>query len=295
MRRAARSRIVAAVVALLLAGCTVPPPLPEETYPPSPDARTHWVLRHRVVDVSGLRVVGQRLGHGEESTSVLLVDPATRRSEDCSVRLPDPGQGGPGNMVGEKINTRFDGHPAVRNGPGAEGAYLMWQLEDTSWVEVSCTSTDPEISIDRVAAAVDFEPTPIKIPFDLELPPGYEVSGIETDPQRPAGRFYLGRAGQPDADLVVSVGYPEFSTDPPGEPTTIGDHRARIDDDKEHPAVWLQSQGRWIHVGIAPSDTGPFPDRSADLPMLRSIAESISVARDLGEPRTWFSAEKVFG
>ena len=219
--RASALIAVAAVVSLSVAGCTAPPPVPTETPHPGPPARTHWELRHRLLDTAGLRVVGQQLDAGGESTTVRLTDPATAVSEDCYVALSVPGEGGPENRVGEQTSTTYDGHPAVRSGAGAEADYLMWRLEDDSWVEVSCGRFDSWTSIERVAAAVDLEPTPIMIPFDVELPDGYGVAAISNDLDQPSGRVHLGRLGRqpwsPEAELDVAYGAPELSTDPPGE------------------------------------------------------------------------------
>jgi len=291
--------ISTALLVLSLAGCTASTPRPTETYPPDPDARTHWELRHRLLDTKGMQVVGQRIGQSEESTSVRLVNAATNETDDCSVRLSEPGQGGPGNLVGEKISTTFDGHPAVRNGTGAEGDYLMWRLEDETWIEVSCSSADSRTRIDRVAAAVDLAPTPIMIPFDLELPAGYGVSAISNDLDQPGARVHLGRVGRkpgsPEAELAVSCGAPEVSSAPTGEPTTVGGRHVQVDDARTSPVVWVPEQGRWIFVGVETGDTGPYPNRSAELPALESLAESISFATDLADPTTWFAADGVLG
>lgn len=287
------------MLVLGLAGCTAGVPRPTESYPPDPDTRTHWELRHRVVDTKGLRVAGQRIGQEEESTSVRLVNAATQESDTCHVTLSEPGQGGPGNMVGEQITTTYDGHPAVRSGVGAEGDYLMWRLEDDTWIQVACDSSDARQSVDRVAAAVDLAPTPIMIPFDLELPAGYGVAAISNDLEQPGGRVYLGRLGRqpwsPGAELAVICGAPEVSSGPTGEPTTVGGRPVQIDDTETSPVVWVPEQGRWIFVGVETGDTGPYPNRSAEQPALESLAGSISFATDLADPTTWFAADGVFG
>jgi len=69
-----------------------------------------------------------------------------------------------------------------------------------------------------VAAAVDLAPTPIMIPFDVELPDGYAVAAISNDLDQPGGRVYAGRLGRqpwsPDAELAIICGAPEVSSDP---------------------------------------------------------------------------------
>ena len=283
--RASALVAVAAAVSLSVAGCTASPPLPTETPHPGPPARTHWELRHRLLDTAGLRVVGQQLDAAGESTTVRLTDAATAVSEDCYVALSVPGEGGPENRVGEQTGTTYDGHPAVRSGAGAEADYLLWRLEDDSWVEVSCGRFDSWTSIERVAAAVDLEPTPIMIPFDVELPDGYGVAAISNDLDQPSGRVHLGRLGRqpwsPEAELDVAYGAPELSTDPPGNPTTLAGRQARVDDTKTSPAVWVQEQGRWIFVGVTPATRARTRTARPSCRRCESLAERISFADDL--------------
>ena len=59
--------------------------------------------------------------------------------------------------------------------------------------------------------------------------------------------------------------------------------------------VWVPEQGRWVFIGVETGDTEPYPNRSAELPALESLAESVSFADDLADPTTWFAADGVFG
>lgn len=266
--------------------------MPEETASPDPQARTHWELRHRVVDGPGVEVTEQWLSGQEEGTSVALVG-ADQQREDCSVGVGSPAGPGPENMVGEKIETTFNGRPAVRNGVDAEGDYLMWQLPDQSWVTVSCSDEDSRESIDRVAAAVELAPTTIRVPVDLEVPDGVRPSLITVDSTSSTARIYLDATGDDErGDLVIMV---EDHDRPAGESTTISGRPAVVDDTKTSPVVWVQEQGTWIYVGASTGDTGPYPDRSGELPTIRALAESLTFARDLSAPTTWFPAQDVFG
>ena len=270
--------------------------MPDETFAPEPDARTHWVMRHRVAAGPGIEVVTQTLTDQQESTGVRLASQTTDRPDDCHVTVSNPGQDGPENMVGEKIETTFDGHPAVRNGAGAEAGYLMWQLPDRSWVLVSCSDDDTRASIDRLAGAVKFTPTTIRVPVDFEVPRGVRLSSISVDLASSSAQIYLNAFRTGDrGDLSITVGHPEETPNPDGQSTTIAGHPAAVFDGKISPTVWVQEQGRWIRVAAATSDTGPYPDRSGELPAVRALAESLTFARDLSDPTTWFSAEKVFG
>ena len=75
----------------------------------------------------------------------------------------------------------------------------------------------------------------------------------------------------------------------------MGGRPVQIDDTTTNPVVWVPEQGRWIFVGVETGDTGPYPNRSAELPALESLATSISFATDLADPTTWFAADGVFG
>lgn len=116
------------VAVMLLGGCGSDGGAPvADLNQPAP--RTTWALRHRVVESGQLKVTSTTIGPYEESTGVSL-GPGGGKS--CFVSVAAPGQGGPDLMVGEKVPTQFRGDAAVRNGSGAEGAYLTWQLADGS-------------------------------------------------------------------------------------------------------------------------------------------------------------------
>lgn len=283
---------------LVLSGCTTPAPAPDQAYVPVQDPPASWTLRHRLLDVADLRVVTQRISSGEESTGVTLTDPATRKAEDCYVVVAEPGTRGPDNMTGEKITTTFDGRPAVRNGTGAEADYLMWQLDDDSWVEVGCGSFDSRAAIDTVASAVELEAATLRIPLAVELPQDYQVSSIEVDLRRPGASLYLQPRRQQRGsrgDIMITYGFPDPAPQPTGAPTTLGGRPALTDDDTIAPSVWVQQHDHWILVSAFAGDTGPYPDRSDEIAILETLASSLSFPKDLGDPRTWFSAENVFG
>ena len=92
----------------------------------------------------------------------------------------------------------------MRNGAGAEGDYLLWQLDDGSWVEVRCSALGSRATIDRVAAAVAFESTTIRIPFDLELPEGYRAASVDVDLSSPGAQVCSGAHPSPPAGRATS-------------------------------------------------------------------------------------------
>lgn len=174
-------------VTLLVAACSTPPER-VDVQPAEPTPRTTWRLRHTVDESGGLQVTERRIGQYGESTTV-----GSRRdpSERCSVLLSVPGQGGPENKVGEKVPIQVGGRPGLRSGAGAEGEYLMWQLADGTWVDVSC---DPEdrAEIDELARAVRMRATSVDVPFALRmLPDGVRVSSISHDLEHGKAEVYL--------------------------------------------------------------------------------------------------------
>ncbi len=286
------------VVMVLLAGCVSHGGEPTQpTQPTGPAPRTTWALRHRVAESADLQVTSNTVGHYDESTGVAL---GPGGAESCFATVSSPGHGGPNNWVGEKVSTRFRGVPALRNGPGAEGSYLMWQLEDRSWVTVSCTDPGDSGPVDVVAAAVELKTSSIRLPFGLAaLPDGYGVAQIMQQRSPSTTSVYVGRArpqvGFAGSDLEI-VSQPDDPIDPPtGRAVTVGSRPALVSDDPKHPKVCVDVQDRHVCVRITPSDTGPYPDRSAEIPTLLDLAGALTYAADLDDQSTWFAAEEVFG
>ncbi len=139
----------------LITGCT-PEAEVAAPHPGEPSPRATWALRHRVVESSTVHIVAGGVSAYEEFTGVRV---GAKDGESCFVSVSAPGQGGPENLVGQKVSTRFEGRPALRNGSGAEGAYLMWQDADGSWVMVSCDEPDDPGPVDTVAKAVRMTPS----------------------------------------------------------------------------------------------------------------------------------------
>ena len=286
----------AAVLMVLLAGCGAPdqPPLDG---PPGP-VREHWALSHRVPESSTMRVVGQRMDHFSETTEVLLRSDRDGQSARCSVTVDAPGQGGPENMVGEQLPATVQGGPALRNGPGAEGDYLIWQRADGRWASSQCSEDGQQVFQDRLAEAVETKPSSIDLPLALRpLPAGYDLSSISQDRSTGLTRIDLGPAGpDPDGserDLVVT--FDDDPVDEEGRPITVGGRPATLDETPRDPDVCLVVQGHHVCVGTSQSDTGPYPDRSGEIPTLLAVAEALRFPDDLGERSTWFPAEEVFG
>lgn len=253
------------------------------------------------MESANLRVVGQHIDLYEESTSVVLGEGADGVGATCFASVSRPGSGGPGNMVGEKVPVRVHGRPGFRNGAGAEGDYLTWQLPDGSWVMASCDLAKDRSSVDAVAAAVQLRKSSIRLPVDPgTLPDGYGFSSIDQDLTRGSTSVYLGRVrpelGGPDADIIISY---ELGDDPlyrpAGRSTTIGGRPAMVNEKSSSPGVCVFVQRHFVCVDSYLSDTGPYPDRLDELPILMSIAEGLTYASDLDQRSTWFAADRALG
>ncbi|GAB2572817.1 hypothetical protein [Microlunatus antarcticus] len=290
--------LAGAATAVLLVGCGVPLQRPTdvgEQAPPGP-TREHWALSHRVPGSTSVRVVGQRVDAYAESTTVSLGRDASGAEVRCSVSVSAPGWGGPENMVGEKVPTTVQGRPAVRNGAGAEGDYLIWQRADGAWTQSMCEDEGQSAFQDRLAEIVVDEPSEILLPFDVSLPAGLEVSSVEQDV--PSGETTVrlagaGRVGTEEGALVLS--FDGELDQPEGRKTVINGRPAMIDETARFPGVCLDVQGHDVCVRTDASDTGPYPDRSAELPMIMALAESLRFPDDLEDRSSWTAAQDVFG
>lgn len=290
--------------AAVLTACTAPAGVPVEPSPSAgpaqPPRRTSWALEHSVVTSKQLRVTGRTVSDFEESTSVASGSSGSAGGSSCSVSLSVTGWGGPQNMVGEKVETRFRGRPAVRSGAGAEGDYLMWQRSDGRWVLVTCEQPGSAQLVDTVAAAVRFHPSSIALPFHLAaLPAGYVVSQVRSDSEGGSARVYVertgGRSGGDDAGIEISYETGAETTVPTGRAVTVNGRPALRNEEPRSPGVCVLVQQRYVCVRTASSDTGPYPDRTDELPTLTSIAASLRFAPDLGDSATWFAADHLVG
>ena len=75
----------------------------------------------------------------------------------------------------------------------------------------------------------------------------------------------------------------------------VGGHRASLDETPESPELCLEVQGHDVCVGTGSSDTGPYPDRSDEIPTMVAVAESLRFPADLADRSSWFAAQDVFG
>lgn len=283
--------VLAAAALVAAPACSAVSPDP----PPDPGpVRDTWQLGHRIPASSGLRVVGRSVTRWEESTQVRL---GPDDQDGCSVSWHPHGSYGPPDMVGAQVPVEVAGRPGVRNGDGAEGPYLMWQPPGRqAWASVSCyPAEDPAVHL-RVAEAVVWEPSSVLLPFDLTaLPAGYGVQGLS---DLRTGRSEVRIApplgtGPADAGLLLS--YDDPFAGGAARPVVVGGRSATLSGDPRWPRLCLLEQGHRVCVGAESSDTGPYPDRSAEVPVLLAVAEALRFPADLDDRSTWFAAEDVFG
>ena len=291
-----RRRCLGAVLAaVVLAGCGAGSSQPAEE--PLGPVREHWQLGQSVPESSTVRVVGQRLDGYSESSRVSFSTGRDGATTECAVTFYVPGWGGPENKVGEQVPTTVQGRPGVRNGAGAEGDYLIWQRPDGTWAESSCEDEGSSAFQDRLAALVTDEPSDVLLPFDVEaLPRGLRATSIQRDlgtgetTVRASGRAE--DFGRTRTDLVLTFDGP---FDEPGRATVIGGHPATVNESPKFPGLCLEVQGHDVCVGADSDDTGPYPDRSDELPVMTALAEALRFPDDLADRSSWFPAQDVFG
>ena len=292
----------AAVIAACGGPAATPPDPGPASEPPQPPPRTSWALGHRLPTSQNLRIVAQRIGFYDESTGVTLGRTTDGTDVECYVTVSVPGWGGPDNMVGEKIPTRVQGHPGYRSGKGAEGDYLMWRAAGDKWVMTSCQPPGGQRSISLVAAAVRMQKSSIAVPFGLRaLPDGWGIASVSDDRNQNTTKVFVGRSplparGLPESEIEISY---EGGADPLHKPSgrnlTVNGRPALLDETPRSPSLCVLVQGRHVCISSSLDDTGPYPDRSAEVPVLIAIAENLVFAKNLADRSTWLPAERVLG
>lgn len=293
-------RLVPALLLVALPACSAPTQLPPEGLStPEVAARTSWVLSRTVSESEGIRITGGNMGHYDEATHLSLGRDANGLDTACYVTVSAPGQGGPTSMVGEKVETTVNGSPGFRNGADAEAPYLMWRYRRGAWAMVHCSSAEGARSLDVIADAVQFKPSPMRLPFGLApLPGGYGLASVSSDSIQGSHAVYLGKViadfGHADPDIVVSYETGPLKVDQPaGRPTIVNGRPAVLDEDREAPGVCVTEQQRSVCVRIYASDTGPYPDRCDEIPTLVRLAEGLRFAADLDDRSTWLDSSKA--
>lgn len=286
--------MITLVAVLALTSCGISTPREGETGMPSPPRPTSWFLSHDVIASDRIKVAGGSINAWEQTIEVVVDANARQPADRCFVQADVSGQGGPDRWVGEKIPTSVRGVPALRNGAGAEGPYLMWQDGNRRWITVQC---EHEATTSVVANQVRTgRKSFLAVPFGLTPPDGYVVSSVNVtrDPLHVA--VLLDRVDHADTEaLSVTIDTTGQAGAPTGEPTTAGGHPALVTKDRQWPRICVahrQTPVAYVCVGVPPNDTGPYPDRTDDLPAIETIAASLRFA-DVDHLTTWFDADQA--
>lgn len=283
---------VLSVVVAVLTGCAGPMfPAREIEDPDAPPPPASWSLRHRVRETTDITVVSAGIDRYGEYSELAVRSPGRRTPDTCYVTAAVVGHGGPDDRVGEKVADSVRGRPALRGGAGAEAPYVIWQAADRRWIGVDCGT---ERSLSPAAARVETSRrTTLLLPVALDtLPAGFRVDGLDVGTEPAQLRLQLSGPG-PHDDLQVQLSPGPLSAEPSGDRTEVAGRPALRNDDPRFPGLCVLAGGdTYACVGPPASDTGPYPDRSDQVPTIETVARSLRFA-DLEDPRTWFEADSA--
>jgi len=265
--------------------------------------RGNWNQIHRVDLPAGWQVRNITVTADSESSEV---GPPTASPDDqtggCVTTVYGRGVGDPAAGADKRTPVEVNGIPGTYSTPGFDtNGGVVWQYADDSWAQVSCA--DRQQSVD-IAERVRFEVTTTRLPFELRsLPDGYQVRGVYPPvPDSDAQIFGAMDATSIDkrTDLryfgvVVSAGTTEipehiagWETDTiAGMPAVLSARDARL---------CLNPPGSPSHTVCIESGEGTPADLTKSLwpagrrELLVEVAESLKLAKNLDDQRTWFDA-----
>ena len=114
----------------------------------------------------------------------------------------------------------------------------------------------------------------------------------------PATRPHLGRVkaafGHAEPDIAISYETGALRvTDPQGSPIALDGRPAVLNEDREAPSVCVAEQQDHVCVRAYVSDTGPYPDRTEEIPTLLTLADGLRFAADLEDRSTWLESQNA--
>jgi hypothetical protein len=300
-----RTALVLAVAAVLIAvAIAVPTFLVNRTgIPADQRVRGNWNQIHRVDLPTGWEVRSITVTADSESTGV---GPPTASPDDqtggCVITVYGRGVGDPAAGAVKRTPVEVNGRPGTYAPPGMEtDGGVLWQYADDSWAQASCDGREQSLDL---AQRVRFEVTTSRLPFELRsLPDGYQVRAVYPPvPGSPDALFGAidatsldQRKDLPAFGVVVSAGTTEIPEHIAGwESDTIAGMPAVLS--ARDGRLCLNPPGSPTHTVCIESGEGTPADLTKSLwpagrrELLVEIAESLKLAENLDDQRTWFDA-----
>ena len=300
--------VVAVAVIFVALAIAVPSFLVNRTAVPA-DQRLpgNWNLIHRVDPPEAWVVRDRYVSTDREST---ILGPAGAIDEDaagsCNVLVF-----GPGVFVDEPIPADakpvdVNGRPRRRRGRSGIPVFVggvHWSYADEAWASVTCNENGTTRALE-IARRTAFGPEPFTSGLRLrELPRGFAPYSIMqwTADGRLTTALLL-KARDPDAEppSTITIGAAAGTeTVPPGLPGYEEDRIAG------YPAV-LNGREMWLALNVngcairiealggEPEDLTRSLWPAGRRELLVSVAEDLKLARNLGDPQTWFKAQDAF-
>ena len=306
-RRARRVAIGAATLVGLSAVALVPTVLVPRL-PVFVRQSGEWTFMHTVDPPEGWRALARSVSADREITE--LTNDARPNARTCvvSVSLPatdtfiSPDATVPENAVSVRGRPGFFSDSKVERVGG--GPYVAWRYADDGWAWVHCawlgTSVTPDATraeLVALARSVEFDRSPIALPFSLGPPP--EPFAVEALAEHADGRVEVKLAARPGATSEV-----ELSFSMPAEPgriqltnpvrLSVGGRTAVLSGNRDQSTLCFQVQGQRACLLASTSSDRAAPGALPEsvLATLTETAEVISFAPDITDRGTWSSADR---
>ncbi|WP_375424532.1 hypothetical protein [uncultured Friedmanniella sp.] len=306
-RRHRRRVLVVALAAVLLVVAVAGPGLfRRQTAVPVGRVPGNWNLIHRVDLPAGWEVQQRAVSAGSESSSYRSSTTAATADAQCTVEVLAAGRRAT-IFTSRLVALDVNGHVGTfGNARDEQSGRVEWAYADNSFASVSCGPADQEAkpwsatTTQRVeldfARRVVFEPTPLRLPFQLDaLPAGYAIHDVvdADDVGHPGQGISLyptdKSANLPPMYISVNPGTTEVKPGIPGQETTTLDGR---------PAVLSATEGSLCmddrgYAACIVTDRGEPADLNVSLwpagrrELLLEVASHLRVTKHLDDPSRW--------
>lgn len=201
----------------------------------------------------------------------------------------DPPVGTPAT-VGDRPGTFVEGN-------AVDPSMLVWSYSADAWALAFCTSeppnADPDILV-RIATAVRFEPSPVRLPIRLtKLPDTYFAAVVleGTIDDTKTGAFRLDAPDRPSLSIFTTpTPFPAAGPGLPGvEEHTVNGRLVRLREDQR--GAQLQIGDRYVTISSTGGDRQSWDPGEKEA--ILAVAASLRFAGDLTNPDTWFDAERT--